>query len=61
MSMKNSKLYCCYSVPLKNYLAENNMRYELSGKHPVTDFMFWVYVRTEELNKYLSNWSRSNK
>lgn len=57
--MKNSKLYCCYSVPLRNFLSENGLRYEISAKNPNSDIYFWVYIRTEKLNKLLSLWSRS--
>ena len=55
--MKNNKLYCCYSVPLKNYLTQHKIRYELCAKNPNTDCMFWVYVRNEKLNKCLEEWS----
>ena len=57
--MKNSKLYCCYSVPLRNFLSENGLRYEISAKNPNSDIYFWVYIRTEKLNKLLSLWSHS--
>ena len=57
--MKNSKLYCCYSVPLRNYLSENGIRYEIAAKNPNSDIYFWVYIRTEKLNKLLSLWSHS--
>lgn len=57
--MKNSKLYCCYSVPLRNFLSENGVRYEISAKNPNSDIYFWVYIRTEKLNKLLSLWSHS--
>ena len=50
--MKNSKLYCCYSVPLRNFLSENGLRYEISAKNPNSDIYFWVYIRTEKLNKW---------
>ena len=27
--MKDSKLFCCFSVPLRDFLAENNVKYEI--------------------------------
>ena len=29
--MKESRLFPCYSLPLRNYLTKNNIRYELVG------------------------------
>lgn len=59
--MKNSKLYCCYSVPLRDYLLENGQRYEICAKNPNSDILMWVFIRTEQLNKLLKEWSQSSK
>lgn len=53
-------LYVCYSLPLKKFLQEHGMRYEVGGRHMDTNKPFWVFIRTEELNKLLSEWSLSN-
>ena len=34
--MFNSKLYCCFSVPLKDFLYDHGVKYELVGLHPKT-------------------------
>lgn len=52
-----NKLYCCYSLKLRDFLRDHGMRYELCALNPNNQKMFWVYFRTEELNKYLSMWS----
>ena len=60
--MKQNKiLYCCYSNPQKEYLKQNGIRYELGGKSLSTDCLFWVYIRTEKLDKLLEKWSKENK
>ena len=41
--MKESKLYCCFSVPLRDYLAQQNIRYELCAVNPNSNKMFWEY------------------
>lgn len=55
--MKNSKLYCCYSIPLRDYLLKNGLRYEICAKNPNTDNLMWVFIRTADLDKFLCEWS----
>ena len=52
-----SKLYCCYSLNLRNFLYENGIKYELCALNPNNKNMFWIYIRTEQLNKLLDEWS----
>ena len=47
--MKESKLLPCYSVPLRDYLTSQGIRYELVGLHPTSKAMFWVYIKNETL------------
>ena len=55
---KDKLLYCCYSVPLKEFLTQQNIEYELCALNPNTKCMFWAYVRNEKLNKCLKEWSK---
>lgn len=55
--MKGSKLFCCFSVPLRDFLTENNIRYEICALNEKSKKTMWVYIRTEELNKLLKTWS----
>ena len=55
--MKESILFPCYSIPLRDYLSEHGIKYELVGLNPNTNKMFWVYIKTPELLKYLIKWS----
>lgn len=55
--MKNSKLYCCYSIPLRDYLIKNGLRYEICAKNPNNDNLMWIFFRTSDLDKFLYEWS----
>ena len=55
--MKNSNLYCCYSIPLRDYLLENGVRYEICAKNPNTDNLMWIFIKTSKLDNLLWNWS----
>lgn len=50
-------LYCCYSIPQRDYLKSNGLRWEISGKSFNTNCPFWVYKNTDELSKLLKEWS----
>lgn len=52
-----NQLYCCYSLNLRNFLYENGIKYELCTLNPNSKNMFWIYIRTEKLNKLLDKWS----
>ena len=39
------ELYCCYSLPLRNFLYENGLRYKLAALNPNSKKLFWVYVK----------------
>lgn len=53
------ELYCCYSLPLRKYLYENGIRYKLAALNPNSKKLFWVYVKDENLNRLLKEWSAS--
>ena len=50
-------LYCCYSFNLRNYLYENGLKYELAALNPNSKKLFWIYMKTEKLDKLLTKWS----
>jgi hypothetical protein len=50
-------LYCCYSLPLRNYLHENELRYKLAALNPNSKNLFWIYVKDEKLNTLLEKWT----
>lgn len=55
---KEQNLYCCYSLPLRKYLYENGLEYELAALNPNTKKLFWVYLVTDRLSFLLSEWSK---
>lgn len=55
--MNNVKLYCCYSLNLRNYLYENGLRYELAALNPNSKKLFWIYIKNKKLDELLREWS----
>lgn len=53
-------LYCCYSLPLRDFLKSNGMKYKLAALNPNSKKMFWVYVKTKKLDKLLNEWSMNS-
>ena len=51
------KLYCCYSLTLRNFLYKNGLRYKLAALNPNSKKLFWVYVKNEKLDELLDRWS----
>ena len=51
------ELYCCYSLPLRNFLYENGLRYKLAVLNKKKKKLFWVYVKTKKLDELLDRWS----
>ena len=58
---KKPKIYCCYSLPLRKYLYENGLEYELAALDPNSKKLFWVYFMTDDLSSLLSKWSKNKK
>lgn len=56
--MKNSILFPCYSIPMRDFFASKGIRYELVGLSTTTKLPFWVYVKTKELDDAMQEWSR---
>ena len=56
MERNNFKLYCCYSNRQKEYLMEKGFKYELIARNPTTNVLFWVFFKSEELVRALSEY-----
>lgn len=50
-------LYCCYSLPLRNFLYKNGLRYKLAALNPNSKKLFWVYEKDKKLDKLLKKWA----
>lgn len=59
--MKDNKLYCCFSVPQKDFLRQHDIKYELCALNPKTKCTMWIYIKNEKLNKLLKEWSLGSK
>ena len=59
--IKQSKLFPCYSIPMRDYFTSKGIKYELVGLHPKSHDMFWVYIKTTELEKAMNEWSSNNR
>ena len=57
----NIKLYCCYSLNLRNYLYENGLRYQLAALNPNSKSLFWIYIKDEKLDRLLGDWSANKQ
>ena len=52
------ELYYCYSLPLRDYLRDNGIKYELCALNPNSLKRFWVYIKNKELDILLDKWSK---
>lgn len=52
-----NKIYCCFSMNLKNYLSENGVKYEIEALSKSTHKTFWVYVINDKLKQLLNEWT----
>lgn len=51
-----NRIYVCYSKPLKDFLCQNGLPYDITGTNTSTNRQFFAYVRDEKLNKLLDEW-----
>ena len=57
MIVLDTELYCCYSIKLREFLYKQGIRYKLAALNPNSKKLFWVYIKTQELDKLLTEWS----
>lgn len=50
-------LYCCYSINLRNYLKNKGLKYKLCALNPNSKNLFWIYIKDDNLNNLLNEWS----
>ncbi|MFY8262980.1 hypothetical protein [Clostridium perfringens] len=56
--MTKTNIYCCFSVPLMNYLKENDIKYEMVALNKNSKKTMWLYLKNKKLDECLSKWSR---
>ncbi len=52
-----SKIFCCYSINLRDYLLENGVLYDVVGLNPNSKKMFWAFYKDDKLDILLKSWS----
>ena len=57
--MDDIDLFPCYSWNLVKFLNSKGLKYKIIGLHPDTYKKFWVFIRTEKLNKILDLWKET--
>lgn len=57
----DKQLYCCYSLPLRDFLYNNGLKYHLAALNPNSKKLFWVYIKDDKLDKLLKKWSKSKQ
>ncbi len=55
----DAKLYCCYSLNLRRYLAKHGIKYKIAALNPNSKKLFWIYIKDEYLDLLLSEWSNN--
>lgn len=56
---KEFKGYKCYSVPQKEFLMNKGLDYITIAKDPKTLDTFWLFLRNEQLDQALTEWSNN--
>lgn len=51
-----SCIYVTYDINMRRYLNEKGFRYILCGLNPNNKDTFWVFERSENLNKHILTW-----
>ena len=59
--MKESKLYCCFSLPQKKFLESKGFKHEIKALNDKTKCTMWVYIKDEKLDRLLKEWSLGSK
>lgn len=58
---KKNQCFVTYDINLKKYLLDKGICDFIYGMNPKTNRLFWVYIRTDELNKCLDIWFNNKK
>ena len=58
--IQSENIYRCYSNCLKDYLAENGIRYFLVAKDIKSNKVFYAFEKTNEFFKLMQQWEENN-
>jgi hypothetical protein len=57
----NKDFFFCYSKELHNHIQRQGVNYVCAARHETTYKKFWLYIRSERLNKALAEYTQLNK
>ena len=57
----NKEFFFCYSRDLHTYIQGHRINYVCAARHETTYKKFWLYMRSERLNKALAEYTQLNK
>lgn len=60
MNNVNNYFYC-YSIKLLQFLKINGFRYEYTNMNPKTNKSYWIFIRTPELMKEITNFTNEKQ
>ncbi|HBY19722.1 MAG TPA: hypothetical protein DEG71_01720 [Clostridiales bacterium] len=53
------QLFPCYSLPLRDYLMSNGLRYKLSALNENSRKKMWIFIDNDKLNSLLMEWKKT--
>ena len=56
-----NKLYCCYSISLRDFLSNKGIRYLIAACNPNSGNLFFAYERGEKLDEALREWHQKTR
>lgn len=59
MDNKKFKAYKCFSVPQKDFLISKGLEYITVATDPKSGNTFWLFLRCDELDELLTEWSNN--
>ena len=61
MNISNKDFFFCYSKELHNHIQRHNINYVCAALHESTHKKFWLYMRSERLNKVLMQYKQLHR
>ena len=58
--ISNKDIYRCYSRCLKDFLADNNVKYFLVAKDIKSNKVFYAFEKSEQFFKLIQQWENNN-
>lgn len=53
-----NRIFCCYSLDLRDYLLKNGCKYDVVGLNPNSKKMFWGFIKNKQMEWLLEKWNK---